>query len=71
MDIQVELHGEEIVITNPPTSFLLAYRKSSVGPSLVLTRSRMPPMSVTTASEFRSNAYRAAVSKAWELGWIA
>jgi hypothetical protein len=71
MDIQVELHGEEIVITNPPSSFLLVYRKSSAGPSLVLTRSRMPPMSVATASEFRSNAYRAAVSKAWELGWIA
>src|SRR5262249_43553803 len=30
----------------------LAYRKSSKGPSLVLTRSRMPPMSDTTRPTF-------------------
>jgi len=56
IDIQVELDGGEIVITRPPSSFLLAYRKSSKGPSLVLARSRLPPTSVTTAERI-SNQY--------------
>jgi hypothetical protein len=71
MDITVEFDGDEIVVTKPKTSFLLAYRKSSEGRRLVLTRSHMPPLSVSSASAFHKAASDAAVSKARELGWIA
>ena len=70
MDIEVELMGDEIVVTKPKTSFLLGYRKSIEEPRLVLTRSRMPPMSLAAASEFGAVAFHAAIDKARELGWI-
>ncbi|MGE5433785.1 MAG: putative nucleotidyltransferase substrate binding domain-containing protein, partial [Candidatus Doudnabacteria bacterium] len=43
MDIKVELDGDEIVVTKPGTDFLLAYRKRSDSPNLVLTRSWEKP----------------------------
>jgi hypothetical protein len=46
MDLNVELDGDEIVVTKPKSAFLLAYRKSIEEPRLVLTRSQMPQMSV-------------------------
>ena len=70
MDLNVELDGDEIVVTKPKSAFLLAYRKSIEEPRLVLTRSQMPQMSVSSASEFRAQAFQAAEKKARELGWI-
>ena len=69
MDIEVELVGDEIVVTKAP-AFILAYRKVVDEPRLVLTRSSLRPMSLASASEFRAHAFQAAVNKARELGWI-
>jgi hypothetical protein len=70
MNISVELVGEEIIVTKPGTTFLLAYRKSVEEPRLVLRRSRIPPTTTSIRNAFRANAFEAAVSKARELGWI-
>ena len=40
-EIQVELEGDEIVVTQRGTRYLLAYRKSVDRPQLVMTRSWM------------------------------
>jgi hypothetical protein len=66
-NIQVGVEGDEIVVIG--TAFLLAYRKSSELPHLVVTRSRV----AATASAmiaFRAQAFEAANIKARELGWI-
>ena len=70
MEIEVELIGEEIVVTKPGTTFLLGYRKSVEEPRLVLRRSRIPPTTASITSAFKAQAFQAAVSKARELGWI-
>ena len=70
MEIEVELIGQEIVVTKPGTTFLLAYRKCVEEPRLVLRRSRIPPTTTSIRNAFRANAYQAAVAKARELGWI-
>jgi hypothetical protein len=71
MDLKVKFDGQEIIVTKPGTDFMLAYRKRSVSPNLVLTRSweNLTVMS-PEISEFRAHAFQAAVSKARELGWI-
>ena len=65
-EISVDVVGEEIVVTKPGTTFLLAYRKSVEEPRLVLRRSRIPPTTVSIRSAFRAHAYQAAVIKARE-----
>ena len=71
MDIEVKFDGTEIIVTKPGTDFMLAYRKRSDSPNLVLTRSWLAPtVSSPEISEFRAQAFQAAVSKARELGWI-
>jgi hypothetical protein len=69
-EISVDVVGEEIVVTKPGTTFLLAYRKSVEKPRLVLRRSRIPPTTTSIRNAFRANAYQAANDKARELGWI-
>jgi hypothetical protein len=54
MEIEVELIGEEIVVTKPGTTFLLAYRKSVEEPRLVLRRSWIPPTTDSIRSTFRA-----------------
>jgi hypothetical protein len=72
MDLQVELDGDEIVVTKPDTDMMTAYRKAPDRPNLVLTRSWVQPtVSSPAISEFRAHAFQAAVAKARELGWIA
>ena len=62
---------KEIIVTKPGTDFMVAYRKSADSPTLKLTRSWVGPHITSPAiSEFRSHAFKAAVSKARELGWI-
>ena len=71
MDIQVEVLGEEIVVTRLGTDFMIAYRKRSDSPTLKLTRSWVGPhITSPEISEFRAKAFQAAISKARELGWI-
>jgi hypothetical protein len=69
-EVKVDLESDEIVVTKPGTTFLLAYRKAVDEPRLVLTRSRMPPTTASPASEFRAQAWQAANERARELGWI-
>jgi hypothetical protein len=69
MELQVELDGEEIVVTKSGTDFMAAYRKMLGRPNLTLTRSWVDPTS-PAVSEFCAHAFQAAVSKARELGWI-
>ena len=71
IDIEVKFDGEEIIVTKRGTDFMLAYRKRSDRPNLVLTRSWVDPHTTSPAvSEFRAHAFQAAVSTARELGWI-
>jgi hypothetical protein len=69
-EISIDVVGEEIVITKPGTTFLLAYRKSAEEPRLVLRRSRIPPTTSSIRNLFRARAFQAANAKARELGWI-
>ena len=66
----MDVMGDEIVVTKPGTTFLLAYRKSVEEPRLVLRRSRIPPTTSSIRSAFRARAFQAAVNKARELDWI-
>ena len=69
--LRIDLEGDEIVVTKPGTSFMLAYSKSAELPRLVLTRSWIKPTTPTPAvGEFRAEAFQA-LSKASELGSIA
>ena len=70
VELAVVLDGDEIVVTKPGTLLLLAYRKSVDEARLVLTRSSITGTRCTTAiTEFRAQAFQAAVAKARELGW--
>ena len=69
--IKVKFDGKEIIVTKPGTDFMVAYRKGADNPTLKLTRSWVGPHFPTQRSaQFRSSAFKAAVSKARELGWI-
>ena len=68
MDLHVNFDGHEIIITRPGTDMMTAYRKAADRPNLVLTRSWVEP-TVKLASEFRAEAFQAAVANARELGW--
>ncbi len=71
MDIEVRFDGKEIIITRPGTDFMTAYRKSPDSSTLKLTRSWVGPhITSPEISQFRAKAFRAAVAKARELGWI-
>ena len=62
---------KEIIVTKPGTDFMVAYRNSADSPTLKLTRSWVGPHITSPAiSEFRSHAFKAAVSSARELDWI-
>jgi hypothetical protein len=71
MDLHVKFDGKEIIVTKPGTDFMLAYRKRPDSPTLDLTRSWVDPHIMSPEiTEFRAQAFQAAVSKARELGWI-
>jgi hypothetical protein len=71
MDLKVELAGNEIVVTRPGTDMMVAYRKTSDKPTLLITRTWLPRTETTPeASRFRAFAFQAAIDKARELGWI-
>ena len=71
MDIEVKFDGKEIIVTRPGTDMMTAYRKAPDRPNLILTRSWLDPTVMSPEiSEFRADAFQAAVAKARELGWI-
>jgi hypothetical protein len=70
-EISVEVQGGSIIVTKPGTDFTLIYEKHPAAPVLVLTHSWVSPTTTSPAvSEFRAQAFQAAVTKAIELGWI-
>ena len=70
--LSVEVKGQSIVITMPGTDCAVTYQKDPDAPHLIMTHSWLPA-SVTNASAaaFRAEAFRAALHKARELGWVA
>ena len=67
--IQIGVEGDEIGVMR--AAFLLAYRKPSDLPHLVVTRSRVAATATAPAMiAFRAQAFEAAKTKARELGWI-
>ena len=68
---QVDLVNGQITVTRPATNDTITYRKSEDAPHLELAHSWIA-LGVTTPeiSEFRTQAFQAAVDKARELGWI-
>jgi hypothetical protein len=71
MDLHVKFDGQEIIVTRPGTDMMTAYRKAPDRPNLILTRSwEKPTVMSPEISEFRAQAFQAAVAKARELGWI-
>ena len=68
MDIQVKFDGKEIIVTKPGTDFMVAYRKSADSATLKLTRSWVG-QHITSTAISELEAFKAAVSKARELGW--
>jgi hypothetical protein len=69
--LQVEIVDGQITVTQPATSETITYRKSTDPPYLELAHSWIA-FGVTTPeiSEFRTQAFQAAIAKARELGWI-
>ena len=71
MDLHAKFDGHEIIVTRPGTDMMTAYRKRPDSPNLALTRSWLDLTTTSPAvSEFRAEAFQAAVAKARELGWI-
>ena len=71
MELHVKFDGTDIIVTRPGTDMMTAYRKVADRPNMILTRSWLHPHIVSPKiSEFRAQAFQAAVSKARELGWI-
>ena len=59
MDIEVKFDGTEIIVTEPGTDFMFAFRKRSDSPTLKLTRSWVGPHITSPAiSEFRPTPFR-------------
>jgi hypothetical protein len=69
-DLHVEVHGGDIVVTMPGTSFSVTYRKSEVAPGLIGSGYMRDPLEAVTRAEFLHRAGRLGTDKARELGWI-
>jgi hypothetical protein len=68
--LHVDVEGSEIVVRKPGT-LLLAYSRSADQRKLVLTRSWMRSTAPSPSEALRTEARRAAESKARELKWLA
>jgi hypothetical protein len=70
-ELLVEVRGTQIIVTRPGTDFRATYEKPSNQPHLVMVSARIEPNASTElVFAFRSLAFRAAVDRARELGWI-
>jgi hypothetical protein len=81
-DLNVEVHGDEIVVSLPHTHYTVTYYKPSNSPQLLAKRfpgnqllaKRFPgnddPDARLTHAEFLAQAWKLANDKARELGWI-
>jgi hypothetical protein len=70
--MRVDVEDDEIVVTKLGTSYMLAYAKPRRNSLLFVKRSWVTADAASPAiSEFRAQAFHAALEKARELGWIA
>ena len=67
--ISAELDGEQIVVSEPGTVFLIAFEKSPNQRRLVITRCWLSNFSTKPLLEFRAQAAQLALNKARSLGW--
>ena len=70
-ELLVEVNGDEIRVTRPGTDYAITFKKSGTAPNFELAHS-WTALEATTpeSSEFRAQAFQAAVETARELGWI-
>jgi hypothetical protein len=71
-DLNVEVQGNEIVVTLPGTKFKVVYHKPPGSPQLMAKwhASRDKHFGEAKRAEFLANAWKVANDKARELGWI-
>jgi hypothetical protein len=71
-DLYVEVHGEEIIVALPHSTYRATYCKSTDSSHLIMTDASSPedPGSTLTPAEFLGRAWQAANAKAREIGWI-
>jgi hypothetical protein len=70
--LQVEVQGDDIIVTMQGTSFRVVYRKPHLDPGLVAKLDYFPEeqKGPITHAEFFAPAQKFAADKARELGWI-
>lgn len=66
--LKVHLDGEEIVVWQRGTVFLIAFKKAPRQPRLIVTRNWLPNFASKPLAEFRARAAQLAVNKARALG---
>jgi hypothetical protein len=72
-DVHVEVHGDDIIVTLPGTSYVVTYYRAAAFPQQLITKSHSgheEQQASMTQAEFYARAWRAANDKASELGWI-
>jgi hypothetical protein len=67
--LKVHLDGDEIVVRQRGTVFLIAFKKAPRQPRLIVTRNWLPNFASKPLAEFRARAAQLAVNKARALGW--
>jgi hypothetical protein len=71
--LSIEVHGNEIVVSLPGTSYVVTYYRATAFPQQLLTKShsgREDQDAPMTQAEFHTRAWKAANDKARKLGWI-
>jgi hypothetical protein len=71
-DLQIEVRGQDIIVTMPETSFRVVYRKPNRGSQLVtkLDYFQHDQKGPITRAQFLARAWKLANDKARERGWI-
>jgi hypothetical protein len=72
VQLNVEIDGDEIVVTLPGTRFKMTFQKSSDGAPWLMEKSNYvsnDPDAPITPYEFVPLAFKAATDRARELGW--
>ena len=71
--LNVEVQGDDIVVTLPGTGYVVTYYRAAAFPQQLLTKShsgREDEGAPMTQGEFHARAWKAARRKARALGWI-
>jgi hypothetical protein len=70
-DLRVTIEGYKITVVKPGTKWWVSYDKRPHSPHLILTDTWLNWTKMTPeVSQFRVDAFQAAVAKAREWGWI-